>query len=265
MAGSTYKFGRRKPFTTIYNSVIRDTRLSLKARGLFAVMASLPDDWEFTVGGLATAAGVGKDTIRTTLNELQKVGYLVREQSHDEGGKFAKNVYILQEEAPLPLSGNPDNGEAPLSGNPVNGKTRQREDPMTDIPTQQNIDKIKDIYTPLTPQGGRRVRHKKAPREAPDWQPERFNGFWQFYPKEGRQNKQDAMDAWDELKPNDELIAQIGRALKKLKATERWQRGIGIPYAQKFLRKALWTNADELGPDTPTNPGEAPREVFGWQ
>ena len=263
MAGSTYKFGRRKPFTTIYNSVIRDTRLSLKARGLFAVMASLPEDWEFTVGGLAKAAGVGKDSIRTTLNELQEIGYLVREQSHDEGGKFAKNVYILQEEAPLPLSGNPDNGEAPLSGNTVNGKNRQRLDPMTVFPTQQNKDKTKDIYIPLTPQGGRRVRTKKAPRCAPDWKPERFEGFWKFYPR--GEDKQRAMDAWDKLQPSDELIAQIGRALKKLKATDEWKRGIGIPYAATFLNNARWTDADSLPSPDRSATGEPVQEVFGWQ
>lgn len=54
------------------------------------------------------------------------------------------------------------------------------------------------------------------------------------------------MDAWDKLRPDDELIARIGRALVKLKATEEWRRGIGIPYVATFLRNARWVDADEL-------------------
>ncbi len=105
--------------------------------------------------------------------------------------------------------------------------------------------------TPLPPKGGRGGRkRRKPPRAAPDWQPERFAGLWAYYPSKGRKNKQDAMDAWDELRPDDAMIAVIGRALKRLKATDDWQRGVGIPYVATFLRGARWTDADELdGPE----------------
>lgn len=112
---------------------------------------------------------------------------------------------------------------------------------------------VKD--TPLPPKGGRGGRRRnKPPREAPDWKPERFAGLWQFYPKKGRQNKQDAMNAWDDLQPSDDLIATIGRALQKLKATDDWQRGVGIPYVATFLRGARWENAEELGGDDGDQP-----------
>lgn len=39
--------------------VAQDDRLSLEARGLFALIVSLPDDWEYTVSGLAVKAGCG--------------------------------------------------------------------------------------------------------------------------------------------------------------------------------------------------------------
>lgn len=105
---------------------------------------------------------------------------------------------------------------------------------------------------PHTPKGGVRARKRKEPREAPDWKPERFSGLWQFYPKDGRKDKQRAMDAWDKLHPDDALIDTIARALVKLKATEDWKRGIGIPYVATFLNGSRWKDADEL--DTPDNP-----------
>ena len=85
MAESRIRRGKSKGFFTLYRDSAQDTRLSLEARGLFALMMSLPDDWEYSVSGLAVKAGCGKDKIRRILGELQEVGYLIREQSHDRG------------------------------------------------------------------------------------------------------------------------------------------------------------------------------------
>lgn len=101
MGESTFKSGRKKGFVVLYREAAQDDRLTLEARGLFALMVSLPDNWEYTVSGLAVKAGCGRDKIRRLLRELQTVGYLIREQGHDEGGKFASNVYVLQDESPL--------------------------------------------------------------------------------------------------------------------------------------------------------------------
>ena len=133
MAESVFKGGRRRGFTTVYRDVAQDRRLSLKARGLFLLLQSLPDDWQYTISGLATMAGTGKDQIRSGLSELLDIGYLVKEQSHDAGGKFAGNIFVLQEEAPL--SENPTTVEgqnAPLSGNPIPEK------PTTGKPSTEN-------------------------------------------------------------------------------------------------------------------------------
>ena len=95
MSDSVVRSGRRESFTVLYNSMITDKRLSLKAKGLFAVMMSRPEGWEFSVSGLAAFTGVGKASIRNTLAELEKVGYLVREQAHQKNGTFGGNIYIF--------------------------------------------------------------------------------------------------------------------------------------------------------------------------
>ena len=116
---------------------------------------------------------------------------------------------------------------------------------------------------PIVPQGDmrahKRKRKRKEPRERPDWKPDRFDGFWKFYPKDGRKDKQRAMDAWDKLSPDDDLIATIALALIKLKASESWKRGIGIPYVSTFLNGARWTDADELDA-----PSETSDSGSGW-
>lgn len=123
--------------------------------------------------------------------------------------------------------------------------------------------------TPHTPQGGRRGKRRNEPREAPDWKPERFAGFWAFYPAKGKKDKQAAMDMWDKLRPDDELINTIARALVKLKATDDWQRGVGIPYAATFLnpKNARWQDADEAEPASgPEGADDStqPEQNWGW-
>lgn len=148
MGESSVRFRRKKAFATLYREVAQDSRLSLEARGLLILMASLPEDWEYSVAGLAKKAGCGKDKLRRILGELEDVGYLAREQSHDSGGKFSGNIYVIQDEAP-PLSGKPDNGE-----------TRQRFFPSSGNPTEQYIDPTVDNRKepPKPPTGGRRSR-----------------------------------------------------------------------------------------------------------
>lgn len=112
---------------------------------------------------------------------------------------------------------------------------------------------------PHTPKGGRRERKRKEPREAPDWKPDIFARLWKFYPKEGRKDKQCAMDAWDKLGPDDKLVHTIAWSVDALKKTNDWQRGVGIPYLSTFLNNSRWKDAEELDTADP-----APASDGGW-
>lgn len=251
MSESTFKSGRKKGFVVLYREAAQDDRLSLEARGLFALMVSLPDNWEYTVSGLAVKAGCGRDKVRRLLQELQKVGYLIREQGHDQGGKFASNIYVLQD-------------EAPLSGNTVNGENRQRETPSAGFSTQKNKDlkEQETEKTPYSPPAGdapASKRKRREPKSAPDWKPERFVGFWRMYPV--KKSKQAAIRAWDALHPDDALLAVMGRALQRQMAGEDWQRGFGIPYPATWLNNRRWEDEDKPQEGTA---GVMPPERFGW-
>ena len=152
------KSGRKKGFVVLFRSATQDDRLSLEARGLFALMVSLPENWSYTVAGLAKKAGCGREKARRLLQELQTVGYLVREQSHDDGGKFSGAVYVLQDEAPLPE--NPSNGEtktSPLPEKPTTAEPSTAE-PSTGIAPEKNkeLKTPEEKEPPKAPQRGRR-------------------------------------------------------------------------------------------------------------
>ena len=248
MAETRYKLGRRKGFTVVYRSVAQDKRLSLKARGLFLLMQSLPDDWTLSQSRLAALAGAGRDQIRAALKELESVGYLVVEQSHDGGGRFAQTLYVLQEEAPAappPLSENPTTvtpEKPPLSGNP------STENPSSENPTV--LENITCINTPLPPEGETpRAECKTQSPSMPKWKPERFARFWNFYREYGRgENRSGAVRAWDRLKADDNTINLMAIALSRQIDGELWRQGKGIPYASTWLNNRRW---EDTPPDTP--------------
>ena len=219
-------------YTVMSNRHLDDPRLSLKAIGLLSKILRLPDDWDYTLEGLARICKEGKDAIRSAIVELEQAGYIERRQTHAADGSFAGNEYIVHE-APLdadapPSSDNPTT-VSPSSENP------STDNPSTGNPTQPNTKDTKylDTNTPLTPQMGRR-----APKKVALWKPERFAAFWQYYPR--GESKQAAIAAWDKLRPDDALIDDIARALKRQMASEEWQRGVGIPYASTYLNQRRW-------------------------
>ena len=232
---------RSSGYTVLPNGILRDTGLSLKTKGLFAIILSLPEDWDYSVAGLATVAGCGRDAIRSALAEMEEAGYLSRSRSHGDGGKFTGIVYTIRDQAE-PLSENPTMAEeAPLSGFPILADPILAE-PSSENPTQLNKDlQNKDLINPHSPPEGDKPQRKKPqrrPKSEPTWKPERFEAFWSYYPR--GEDRMGAVAEWDKLRPDDALIDRMARALARQMASEEWQRGIGIPYACRWLRKRRW-------------------------
>lgn len=109
------------------------------------------------------------------------------------------------------------------------------------IVTPHNVDKDNNNTPPKAPQGGKRVA------SVPKWKPERFEAFWAYYREHARgEDRAGAAREWDRLKPDDDLIRIMGQALQAQVASEDWKRGIGIPYACRWLKNRRWE--DYAGP-----------------
>lgn len=74
---ATYRVHKTKDYTVMSNTHFRDRNMSLKAKGLLSLMLSLPDDWDYSINGLVAICKENETVVKSSLNELKELGYLV--------------------------------------------------------------------------------------------------------------------------------------------------------------------------------------------
>lgn len=84
-------------FTVVTNNIFREKEMSLKAKGLYCLMWSLPDNWNFSVDGLAVLSLDGRDGVKSGLDELVEYRYLIRGGQTRENGRLSSADYELHQ------------------------------------------------------------------------------------------------------------------------------------------------------------------------
>jgi len=88
---------KRENFTIISNQVIRDQRLSWKARGLLIYVLSQPDHWRTSSAHLASISPEGIHAVRSGLKELEEHGYLRRTRHQKPNGTWIHTILIYEQ------------------------------------------------------------------------------------------------------------------------------------------------------------------------
>ena len=125
---AVFRIEKTRDYTVMSNYHLRDMSLSLKAKGLLSLMLSLPENWDYTMKGLARICKDGIDSISGGIRELEAHGYLIRARVRGANGQLGSIEYTILEQpkAPSPTQ------EKPIRENPVQAN------PMLDAPIQEN-------------------------------------------------------------------------------------------------------------------------------
>ena len=97
---ATFRVNKTSDYTVISNYHLREKGMSLKAKGLLTLMLSLPEDWDYSISGLASICAENETAIKTGLKELKKFGYLRISKifpSKERGNKKIEYIYEIFE------------------------------------------------------------------------------------------------------------------------------------------------------------------------
>jgi len=95
-------------FTIVSNSVVRDSRLSWKARGILFYLLSLPDNWSVSSDHLIRSGPDGRHAVLAGLKELETAGYIQRVKTQRDNGQWNTVTYVFDSpNQPVPTSGFP--------------------------------------------------------------------------------------------------------------------------------------------------------------
>ena len=130
-------------FTQIPNDWLRDSRISLGAKGLLAQLLSHVPGWKISQESLGRDNGIGRDAIRTLINELLGAGYLSRSEDRERTEKGY-----------------------------LGGYTYTTQDPTLDNPTQDN---------PLHKNNN--IKKNNLKNNERIYSDSEFDSFWSYYPK----------------------------------------------------------------------------------
>ena len=133
---AVFRIEKTRDYTVMSNYHLRDRSLSLKAKGLLSLMLSLPEDWDYTMKGLARICKDGIDSISGGIRELEAHGYLVRERVRNENGQLGSIEYTILEQPQAPAQ-EPVQKPAPVRGKPIQEKPVQV-NPILDAPIQED-------------------------------------------------------------------------------------------------------------------------------
>ena len=132
---AVFRVEKNSGYTVMSNHHLRNRALSLKAKGLLSQMLSLPEDWDYTLQGLARINRESIDAIRQAIRELEQAGYIQRSRERDEKGRLRGADYVIFElPQPVPAS------VSPTLENPT------LENPTQENPTLENPMQLNSLY-----------------------------------------------------------------------------------------------------------------------
>lgn len=209
------KIEKKNNYIVVPNSILRDKRISIKARGLLVIILSLPPKWKLTVSGLVTVTGAGETAVRAGLRELEKYGYVQCTRARDSKGRIGCMDYIIREV-------------------PLNEENPKVENPEVEKPELENLGVVSTdiVSTDIV------STNIVSTNDMDSLQSRYFKVFWNTYPKHIK--IKETKEYWNKLPVDIDLYDKIIKSVTDYKKTEQWLDPTYIPNPLTYLRDERW-------------------------
>lgn len=88
---------REDPFARVPKSLLNDSRLSWKAKGIISYLIGKPSDWKTNVLDVSLHSTDGVKAVRSAMNELKKLGYARLDKVQSANGKIAEWLWKISD------------------------------------------------------------------------------------------------------------------------------------------------------------------------
>ncbi len=208
-------------FTILRNEVLRDARLSYRARGVLASILSRPDDWRTSAEQLAREGTEGREAIRTALRELELAGYLVRRRITTTGGRFAWEHLVHDEPQRSTIAQETADGK-PAHGEPSDGFLGLSL--RTETEDGEEVSRAVEVVDPLELE---------------------FAAFWKAYPR--KVGKPQARRAYTRARK----VAEVEAIAAGLEIWVAYWQARGRSEARFIPHPATWLNGERWNDEPP--------------
>lgn len=221
---AVYKRHLNKDYTIMSNHHLRNKDLSLKAKGLLGMMLGLPDDWDYSVNGLAAICKEGRRAIDSALKELKDCGYVVVRKIYpnetDSGLiEYEYNIY-----------------EIPQTQDIHNQDIR-----FEVVENSQQLNTNKSITKESNTYDNKENIKRKNELEIENL----FESFWKVYPRKIAKKK--AMTTWKNVCKNKDTYNKIIKALTTQIVANKWNKDIKYcPHPTTWLNQERWNDDVEV-------------------
>lgn len=217
------------------NYHLKEKDMSLKSKGLLSLMLSLPPDWDYSINGLISICKENETSIKSSLDELKKFGYLevIKLMPNETETGRIEYVYNIYE---IPKQGVEKQGVDFLGVEFLDLENQGQLNIEDKILNNKDIDNIlEENYN---------KRNAESSFES-DSDEKLFNKFWKEYPK--KVSKEKAKKWFIKNKPNEELVNLMIKQLKRFKTLKQWKDKDGqyIPYPSSWLNAHSWEDEFE--------------------
>lgn len=179
-----------RAYAAIPNAAMRNTAISMEARGLLALLMTYADSWVFRRDHLMEVTGWGRDKFSKHMGELREAGYVELVMDRAEGGKLIGTTWVIRDENHRGPEIQSLGFTEALKNRPPAKPTSGESAPIRRTRSQED----QQEESPKPPEGASDLFSANGDPVEEKTEPDRFDEFWKVYPKKA--GKPAAQKAW---------------------------------------------------------------------